>query len=659
MKPGRRWIEKGRVLVLAAVATIGAVAAMAYPIRQGDQEVAALVWLGLLAGIGLLLLSDRRRRRVLRDLRGLTRLSQEPDSPIDPAFFETREVAALAMLWPAAPVVPPTPPDATGERPVLLPQGLGEGTNDATHPTSRFIGTSIGSDMVGRLEPGTLRWRGATPALAQFLGWSIVELSARTLPDSVHPDDRELAREQLLAAQAKGEAHGLIYRVVTSGGQTRVLELHVGVRFGDDQRPDYLRCRAFDVTARVRASRELRRRTRDLTRANVLLREANRELAEMTARYGDLYENAPAMYFKLDIDGAFELCNKTLLQTLGYSADDLIGKPYETLVAPERLPLVSALRQEFHRQGHIEVDGRWVAADGRTLDVHVTLAAVRDETGAIVGARGVGRDVTAFKALDAALRERNAHLARVVDELKRKNHELDEFGHGVSHDLQEPLRTLISFSRFLLEDCGDRLDEKGREYVGHIVNASYRMRALIGDLLELSRAGKVAGEFGPVDPLRLIETVRIDLSELVRTRDGTVLVHEPLPMLWGDGPRLGQLLANLIGNGLKYRGEGSPVVEVGAQTEKGGWTVLEVRDNGIGIDPRFHEKIFQLFRRLYPREQDEGNGAGLAICRKIAQAHGGDIWVESEPGRGSSFFVRLPVADDRMDLVEAREAVHV
>src|SRR5262249_46376262 len=153
---------------------------------------------------------------------------------------------------------------------------------------------------------------------------------------------------------------------------------------------------------------------------------------------------------------------------------------------------------------------------------------------------------------------KNERLARTNDELKRKIRELDEFSYVVSHDLQEPLRTLVAFSDFLLRDCGDRLDANGREYVQYLVDASRRMRALISDLLTLSRAGRVTGEFGRVDPEEVIAQVKADYAELIRTKGAEIRVAGPLPALWGDRDRIGQLFGNLVGNGLKYNRSAAP-----------------------------------------------------------------------------------------------------
>jgi chemotaxis family two-component system sensor kinase Cph1 len=186
------------------------------------------------------------------------------------------------------------------------------------------------------------------------------------------------------------------------------------------------------------------------------------------------------------------------------------------------------------------------------------------------------------------------------------------------------------------------------------VDASRRMRAMILGMLNLSRAGKVIGEFQAVDLEDLASVIKTDLGELIRSKGAEVRIASPLPVVWGDNDRLGQLLANLITNGLKYNTSGTPRVEIGAIAgrelapadtglgpDPGEDATITVRDNGIGIDRQFHSTIFQLFRRLHTREEFEGTGAGLAICSKIVHAHGGRIWVESEPGRGATFFMRL------------------
>jgi PAS domain S-box-containing protein len=647
--------------VVGLALVLGAGLAVLVAWRRGEFGLAVLSAVGPTIGLITWLECERQHHRVLRELRSLAQLVKHPDAPIECGLFRVPEVALLAQRWASPrsdlgrdqPGVPPrdNPNLVLTASGMFDPPSLSEGEGQES-------GDDRISDLVGRLEPSGLRWVEASSALTAFLAWSAEELSLRSFPEMVHPDDRDLAREQMLAALAKGEAHGLIYRIVTATGQLRVVEFHVGVRYGADRAPSHLRCHLIDVTAKVRASRELRRRTRELTRANVLLRQANRELAELKNHYSDLYQNAPTMYFSLDDRGCLVVCNNTLLKTLGYRRHELIGQSYENILAPDQRTVFAEQLESFRQHGRLEIETRWLAATGQTLDVAITGLAVRCPDGRIQCTRCVARDVSDNKALEAALNERNERLALAVEELSRRNRELDEFTQGISHDLQEPIRTLIAFSEFLMNDYGDRLDPEGREYIRYLVDASKRMRSLINDLLSLSRAGRITDDFSPVNLEQVLSILKADLAELLRAQGGQVILRSPLPILWGDRDRIAQLFSNLLGNALKYHRDSPPIVEVGAvPSGEQDWAILFVRDNGIGIAPEYHEKIFQLFRRLHTREQYEGTGAGLAICLKIVQAHGGRIWVESQPGEGATFFVKLPACSEERDAIARFEAI--
>ncbi|MFO0956944.1 MAG: PAS domain S-box protein [Isosphaeraceae bacterium] len=657
----RKGIEPGNGrLLLGSGISLGAIAiVLALALSAGRPALAASALIAAACVGATLLVAVRSLIRIRQDLSRLARLAALPDAPIHSATFVTEEVTRLACAWPAT-------RQHFDEPPLSSSTNLtGSGLFDGPIPDLNASGTAEFSqeDLVAKLEPQSLRWLSASPALLAFLGWTEEELACRVFSEIVLEDDRDLAREQLMAAEIKGEAHGLIYRILTADGSQRVVELHIGVRFASGERkPRYVRVAFIDVTAKVRAGRELRRRTRELTRANTLLRQTNRELAELKDRYSDLYENAPALYFSLDDQGRFEQCNQTLLDTLGYRREEIIDRAYyATILEPGHRADFPAQFDKLRLNGRLECEAAWRRADGRLLNVSIQCVAIRAGDGRILTSRWVARDVSSFKVLEAALRERNDRLAGVVAELRRKNRELDEFSSGVSHDLQEPLRTLIAFSDFLLADYGDRLDETGREYICHLVKASRRMRRLIEDLLNLSRAGRVAAAFLPVDLQEVLDTCRADLTQLLRERQGELIVEEPMPTLWGDRSRLEQLLTNLISNGLKYHRPGiPPVVTVSARAEDGpeGPITLAVRDNGIGIDPQFHEKIFLLFRRLHAGEH-EGTGAGLAICRKIVQAHRGTIQVRSEPEMGATFVLTLPGPPAQESRREPSEAAHV
>jgi light-regulated signal transduction histidine kinase (bacteriophytochrome) len=226
--------------------------------------------------------------------------------------------------------------------------------------------------------------------------------------------------------------------------------------------------------------------------------------------------------------------------------------------------------------------------------------------------------------------------------LNRSNHELEQFATIASHDLQEPLRKVVAFARLLREEYGEALEEGGIDYLGRMEGACERMLALIGDLLRFARVTSRARPFEPTDLGAVAAEVVSDLEDQV-AREGAIVAVAPLPVIDADPVQMRQLLQNLISNGLKFRHRDRPPrVEVSAALAQGGRAELRVTDNGIGLNPKFAERIFQPFRRLHGQGRYEGTGMGLAIVRKIAERHGGEARVESEPGKGSRFVVSLP-----------------
>ena len=235
----------------------------------------------------------------------------------------------------------------------------------------------------------------------------------------------------------------------------------------------------------------------------------------------------------------------------------------------------------------------------------------------------------------AELESARNELTETVAELQRKNQELDEFSYVASHDLQEPVRKLISFSKLLKDDIGDDLNESARTDLGFIVDSAERMRQLIQDLLVLSRAGRSAMQQQPCSLDECVDDALSALSERITETDARI-VRDPLPIVIGDRSMLTQLYQNLIGNALKFVTDHPPEVYLTAQREGDLWT-LGVKDNGIGIKQDYVERVFGAFQRLHRRSEYEGTGIGLAICKKTVERHGGRLWVESQPGLGSHF----------------------
>jgi signal transduction histidine kinase len=238
--------------------------------------------------------------------------------------------------------------------------------------------------------------------------------------------------------------------------------------------------------------------------------------------------------------------------------------------------------------------------------------------------------------LEQRVRERTA-------ELTRSNRDLEQFAYVASHDLKEPLRKVRVYLQLLERRYGDRLDEQARQFIAFAVDAGARMQTLVNDLLAYARVGSRGQPPQPVSCAAACDQAVADLEAAVKESGGTV-TRGDLPVVLGDLAQLVQVFRNLIDNALKFRGDGPPVVRVEAQREGGQWRVT-VRDNGIGIDPRFADRLFVLFERLHGREAYPGTGIGLAICKKIVERHGGRIGVDSTPGQGATFWFTLPPSE--------------
>ncbi len=245
-----------------------------------------------------------------------------------------------------------------------------------------------------------------------------------------------------------------------------------------------------------------------------------------------------------------------------------------------------------------------------------------------------------------ALKENEAHLLRQADQLARSNADLQQFAYVASHDLQEPLRLIAIYTELLGTNYTGRLDADADRFIGVIVDGVRRMENLIRDLLIYSRT--IHGDPAPAEPIEVSEAMRAATFNLEASiaQSGAIIENGPLPVVPYDRVQLIQVFQNLLSNAIKYRGETAPVIKVTAAdvTARDGdlnW-VFSVRDNGLGIHADYHETIFSPFKRLHGAEY-AGTGVGLAICRRIVERHGGTIWVESEPGGGSTFFFTVPV----------------
>ena len=258
--------------------------------------------------------------------------------------------------------------------------------------------------------------------------------------------------------------------------------------------------------------------------------------------------------------------------------------------------------------------------------------------------RGHKREVSLVEERLAERKRAEESLELKAKELARSNAELEQFAYVASHDLQEPLRMVASYTQLLAKRYAGKLGADADEFIAYAVDGGRRMQGLINDLLAYSRVGTQGKEFAPTDSGPVLDRVLANLR-IATQESGAVVTRDPMPTVVADVSQLGQLLQNLVGNAIKYRNEAAPTVHVGAERENGEWR-FSVKDNGIGIDPQYSERIFAIFQRLPTRAEYAGTGIGLAICQRIAERHGGRIWVESRSDQGATFYFTIPIAGE-------------
>ncbi len=373
-------------------------------------------------------------------------------------------------------------------------------------------------------------------------------------------------------------------------------------------------------------------RTAELRAANEALQT---EIAERgrEKRFSDaIIDTLPGIFYLFDQNARFLRWNVNFERVSGYSGAEVAQmSPLDFFEGADREHVHERITQVF-RDGQATAQADFISKDGtRTPHFFTGQQVVVANQVCLIG---MGIDITERKLAEDALQKRTAELAR-------SNADLEQFAYVASHDLQEPLRAVASYTQLLARRYEHRLDGDARRFIERTTAAVGRMQALIRDLLAYSRVGTRGETFGPTDCEQALREALENLQAAVAETDATV-TYDRLPVIAADALQLRQLLQNLIGNALKFRGERPPAVHISARRVDRVWR-FSVRDNGIGIEPEYAERIFVIFQRLHSRRTYPGTGVGLAICKKIVERHGGRIWVESRLGEGTTFSFELPV----------------
>ena len=362
------------------------------------------------------------------------------------------------------------------------------------------------------------------------------------------------------------------------------------------------------------------------------LKVVEAELKESNELFQTLFYSSPVGIYIVQ-DGSFRIVGHQFAQITDYNEDELIGTPSLDIVLPEDREAVAENSANMLKgERSLGYEFRIVTKRAVVKWVVETVAPVYYQ----------GRQATLGNVMDITDQKQDKErLTQMVSEMKRSNTELEQFAYVVSHDLQEPLRMVSSYTQLLAKRYRGQLDADADDFISYAVDGAERMRALLNDMLDYSPVGTRGKPFKLIWCEDVLEKATTNLKVAIED-SGTLVSHDYLPMLVADEGQLVQLLQNLIGNAIKFCNQETPRVHVSAEKRGEVW-VFSVRDNGIGIDPQHAQRIFEMFKRLHTREEYSGTGMGLAICKKIVERHGGHIWVQSQAGEGSTFYFTIPL----------------
>jgi len=383
-------------------------------------------------------------------------------------------------------------------------------------------------------------------------------------------------------------------------------------------------------------SEEMEATNEEMEASNEELKATTDELERTNVYNKALMNSMLDILMTTDPEGVITEVNDATERISGYTRQELIRQPFRKFFTdPER---AQAGIDEVITQNEVSnYELMVVTKDGRQIPVSYNATVVRDSKGKITGVVGSARNMSVFKKAEK-------QKAETMNELGRSNAELEQFAYISSHDLQEPLRMVSSYTELLSRRYKGKLDADADEFIAYARDGAIRMQKMINDLLTYSRVSAIKSEFKPIDCEDVLESGLTNLKAAIEESDVAV-THDPLPTVMGTRSQFVQLFQNLIGNAIKFRAEKGPCIHISAQ-QKGNEWVFSVKDNGIGIQSEHKERIFVVFQRLHDKEDYPGTGIGLSICKKIVEGHGGRIWIESEPGKGSTFYFTIPTRGD-------------
>ncbi len=416
----------------------------------------------------------------------------------------------------------------------------------------------------------------------------------------------------------------LCRRIKTTPGLSDVfVVLFSGWKTESEIQAEGLEAGADGYITRSVTNRELLARVHAMLR----IRNAEERLRQSREEVVGILDSISDGFFALDNDMAVTYFNK--------AAERLTGRPSQAVVGRKLFEVFPEIQGSVFEEKYV-----WAMRERRALSFETYFAAGLNAEWYDVRVFPHENGLTVYFRITTEHKKSEARLKAAIDEIAQYNRQLQQYAYAVSHDLQEPLGTILSHLGSLELECAEQLDAEARKHIESAAEGSKRLKKMIGDLLTYSRIDTEGGPAKPVNAKVAVDRALANLKVAIETGNATVTC-EPLPVVSADGTQLVQVFQNLIGNAIKFRGKEPPRIHVSAEARNGN-CVFAVRDNGMGIEPQYLDRIFDVFQRLDTSPENPGTGIGLAVCKKIVERHGGKMWVESAPGKGSAFFFSIP-----------------
>jgi PAS domain S-box-containing protein len=497
------------------------------------------------------------------------------------------------------------------------------------------------------LDAATGRISDVNPFLIELLGFSLSEMVGKTVGELSPFKDIESNKAMLERLKRHGYIRYEDLPLETTDGRQIAVEFVSNVYQAGDKK--VIQCNIRDITERKRAQEEIRELNVTLEQRVIertaQLQAANQVLRESEERFRLLVEGVQdCAIFMLSPQGHVVSWNKCAERIKGYKADEIIGKHFSCFYPPEGIAQGKPeqdLRTAME-QGHANEEGWRVRKDGQQFWANVEITAIFEGGGCLQGFAKITRDLTESKRSAQAIYDKNLELQENARVLARSNSDLEAFSYSVSHDLRAPLRHILGFVDLLQKSAGPSLSEKSLRHLTTISQSARRMGDLIEDLLAFSRLGQSEIQRTEVNLDELVRETLADFQAETTERNIVWMIHA-LPVVRADRALLRLVLVNLISNAMKFTSPRSEArIEIGCAPAGSGETVIFIRDNGVGFDPKYTEKLFRVFQRLHSQGEFEGTGIGLANVQRIIGRHGGGVWAEGVVDAGATFYFSLP-----------------